>query len=101
MLKTPAGRLHFFAAVTIAAATNSQVPGCAGCALNTTGQPAASALTVSPPAVENAKGKLLAPNTATGPNGTCICRRSGLGAGTLSGSAVSMMAFTQLPSLNS
>ncbi|KCX76817.1 hypothetical protein J532_4523, partial [Acinetobacter baumannii 940793] len=33
----------------------------------TTEQPAASAEAVSPPAVENAKGKLLAPKTATGP----------------------------------
>ena len=48
--------------------TSSDVPGWAGCALTTTGQPAARAEAVSPPATENASGKLLAPNTATGPS---------------------------------
>ena len=43
------------------------MPGCALWALKTTGQPAASAEAVSPPAVEKASGKLLAPKTATGP----------------------------------
>jgi hypothetical protein len=55
--------------------TSSLVPGWALCALTTTGQPAASAEAVSPPATEKASGKLLAPNTATGPRG------SGAGAG--------------------
>src|SRR6185437_1081294 len=39
------------------------------CALTPTGQPAASADPVSPPATENANGKLDAANTATGPMG--------------------------------
>ena len=52
-----------------------------------TGQPAASALAVSPPAVEKASGKLLAPNTATGPMGTSMRRTSGRGIGLASGSA--------------
>ena len=43
--------------------------GCAGCALATTGQPAASADAVSLPRTPKANGKLLAPNTATGPKG--------------------------------
>jgi hypothetical protein len=55
------------------------VAGCDACALTTTGQPAASALAVSPPGTENASGKLLAPNTPTGPIGTSIRRRSGRG----------------------
>ena len=49
------------------------------CALITTGFPAASAEAVSPPTTENANGKLLAPNTATGPIGTSIRRTSGPG----------------------
>ena len=53
----------------MARATISDVPGCAGCALQITGHPAASAEAVSPPATEYASGKLLAPNTATGPRG--------------------------------
>ena len=57
------------------------MPGCASCALTTTGQPAASADAVSPPATENASGKLLAPNTATGPSGTARWRMSGRGNG--------------------
>ena len=47
--------------------TKGLVPGCALCALTITGQPAARADAVSPPATEKARGKLLAPNTATGP----------------------------------
>ena len=39
-------------------------------ALTTTGQPAAKAEAVSPPNTENANGKLLAENMATGPKGT-------------------------------
>ena len=46
---------------------------------------------------EKAKGKLLAPNTITGPTGNNIFRVSGLG-GVLSLSAVSIAASTQLPS---
>jgi hypothetical protein len=41
-----------------------------------TGAPAASADAVSPPATEKASGKLLAPNTATGPSGMFARRRS-------------------------
>ncbi len=47
--------------------TISLVPGCAWCAFTITGLPAAKAAAVSPPATENASGKLLAPKTATGP----------------------------------
>jgi hypothetical protein len=67
MLNTPAGIPVFSAARMIASATRCAVAICPLWALNTTGQPAASAAAVSPPAVEKAKGKLLAPNTATGP----------------------------------
>ncbi|MNL51220.1 hypothetical protein D3C87_1742990 [compost metagenome] len=67
MLNTPAGIAVFSAARRIASATRSAVAMCPLWALNTTGQPAANAEAVSPPAVENANGKLLAPNTATGP----------------------------------
>ena len=63
-------------------------------ALATTGQPAASAEAVSPPAVEKASGKLLAPNTATGPIGTSMRRTSGRGIGWAPGSGVSMIAST-------
>ena len=62
--------------------------------MTTTGQPAASAEAVSPPAVEKASGKLLAPKTATGPMGTSMRRTSGRGIGLASGSAVSMIAST-------
>ena len=78
--------------------TSSDVPGCAGWPLTTTGQPAASAEAVSPPATENASGKLLAPNTATGPTGTERCRRSGRGSGVRSGSGVSTRTPCQPPS---
>src|SRR5690606_41837512 len=54
--------------------------GCPGCSLNTTEHPAASDLAVSPPAVENANGKLLAPNTATGPIPLLYYRISALAA---------------------
>ena len=50
-------------AFLMAFATNLEVPGCASCAFTTTGQPAAKAEAVSPPATENANGKLLAPKT--------------------------------------
>lgn len=51
-----------------------------GWALSSTGHPAASAEAVSPPATLNAKGKLPAPKTTTGPSGTIVRRRSGRGA---------------------
>ena len=82
----------------MASPTSCDVPGCAGCALTTTGQPAASADAISPPATEKASGKLLAPKTPTGPNGRSICRRSGRGSGCRSGRAVSIRASTQEPS---
>ena len=81
MLNTPAGMPVFSAARMIASATHSAVAMCPLWALNTTGQPAASAEAVSPPAVENASGKLLAPNTATGPRPMRYWRRSGRGNG--------------------
>ena len=75
----------------------SEVAGWAGCAFTTTGLPAASADAVSPPATENASGKLLAPKTATGPSGRRSERTSGRGNGLRAGSAVSMRASTQAP----
>ena len=56
--------------------------------------PAASAEAVSPPATENASGKLLAPNTTTGPSAILRRRRSGRG-GTRSGNAESSVALFQ------
>ena len=85
-------------AVMIARAASSDVAGCAGWAFTTTGQPAASAEAVSPPATEKANGKLLAANTATGPIGISIRRRSGFGSGLRSGAARSMRASTHEPS---
>ena len=55
--------------------------------MTTTGHPAASADAVSPPATENASGKLLAPNTATGPIAVLRMRMSDRGAGCRSGIA--------------
>ncbi|KGS26697.1 hypothetical protein X941_4274 [Burkholderia pseudomallei MSHR5569] len=52
-----------------------------GCAFTTTGHPAANAEAVSPPSTENANGKLLAANIATGPMGTRILVRRGCPAG--------------------
>src|SRR6185436_18225221 len=78
--------------------TSSEVPGCAGCALTTTGQPAASAEAVSPPPTEKASGKLLAPNTATGPMAMLRRRRSERGSGLRSGIAGSIRTSSQLPS---
>ena len=63
-----------------------------------TGQPAAKAAALSPPAVAKAKGKLLAENTPTGPSGSNMRRISGRGSGWRSGRAVSMTASTQEPS---
>ncbi len=90
-----------FAALMMALLTSSEVPGWLGCAFTTTGLPAASADAVSPPATENASGKLLAANTTTGPRGTSFFLRSCLGAGVRSGWARSMLASTQEPSRNS
>ena len=90
----PVGQSRLRAAARSSCATSSPVPGCDGWPLTTTGQPAASAEAVSPPAVLNASGKLLAPNTATGPIGTSMRRMSGRGIGVASGSAVSMIAST-------
>ena len=72
------------------------VAGCEGWPFTITGLPAASADMVSPPNVPKAKGKLDAPNTAMGPIGLSILRKSGLGKGARSGSAVSILACTQL-----
>ena len=90
----PSGSPASATAARSSRATSSPVPGCDGWPLTTTGQPAASAEAVSPPAVENASGKLLAPNTATGPIGTSIRRTSGRGIGLASGSGVSTIAST-------
>lgn len=57
-------------AARTARATSSPVPGWAGWPFTTTGQPAARAAAVSPPATEKASGKFEAPNTATGPIAT-------------------------------
>jgi len=92
----PSGISHFAAACKMASATSCDVSGCAGCAFTITGQPAANAVAVSPPAVEYANGKLAAPNTTTGPSGTNIFRMSGFG-GFLSGMAVSILASSQSP----
>ena len=92
MLNTPSGMPVRSAARMIALATCSAVAMCPLWALNTTGQPAASAAAVSPPAVENASGKLLAPNTATGPTPIRYWRRSTRGSGWRSGNARSMRA---------
>ena len=67
---TPSCRPHAATAACMARPTSSDVPGWAECPFTTTGQPAASAEAVSPPATEKASGKLLAPNTTTGPSGT-------------------------------
>ena len=75
-------------AAVIASPTSSQTPGCAGWPLTTTGHPAAKALAVSPPATPKARGKLLAPKTPTGPKGIIRRRKSGLGRGALSASAL-------------
>src|ERR1700761_8447796 len=85
---TPSGRPVLVAAARSAAAASSLVCGGVGCALTTTGQPAASALAVSPPGTLNANGKLEAAKTATGPSGTFQRRSAGRG-GTADGSAAS------------
>ncbi len=58
-------------------AVATEVCGWPSCAFTTTGQPAASADAVSPPATENAKGKFDAEKTATGPTGRTIRRSPG------------------------
>ena len=77
----PAGRPDLSTARVIARATSVPVTGWAGWPFTTTGHPAASAEAVSPPAVEKASGKLLAPKTATGPSGTIRWRMSARGSG--------------------
>ena len=52
--------------------------------LTITGQPTASALDVSVPTTEMAKGKLHAPITATGPIGMFSRNMEGLGRGSMS-----------------
>ncbi|MNL32951.1 hypothetical protein D3C87_1548350 [compost metagenome] len=95
---TPSGMPVRCAAFCTARPTSSDVPRCALCALTITGAPAASADAVSPPATENARGKLLAPNTATGPSGTFAWRKSARGSGWRSGCALSTMAPRKWPS---
>ena len=69
-VSTSSGKPAEAAPRRIAAATISEVRGWPEWALTTTGQPAASALAVSPPGTLKASGKLLAEKTATGPTGT-------------------------------
>ncbi len=76
---TPSGAPTLPAARTSAACTATDSAGCELCALATTGQPAAIAAAVSPPATENANGKLDAPNIAIGPTGTSSRRTSASG----------------------
>ena len=96
--KQPAGRPTLASAARTARPSISQVPGCAGWALTTTGQPAASAQIVSVPTTEMAKGKLLAPKTTMGPMGSITRRTSGLGRGWRSGMAWSILASAHEPS---
>ena len=84
-LADSSGKPHAATAAWIALPASSEVPGWAGCALASTGQPAASAEAVSPPATENASGKLLAPNTATGPSAIWRWRKSDRGRGRRAG----------------
>ena len=92
--KAPSGSPASSSARRTSRATISLVPGCEGWPLTITGQPAASAEALSPPAVLKASGKFDAPKTATGPTGTSIRRTSGRGIGVASGSAVSTIAST-------
>ena len=94
----PSGSPVRATARAMAPATNSEVPGCAGCPLTITGFLAAKADAVSPPATEKARGKLLAPNTTTGPSGISMRRKSGRASGLRSGNAGSIRAFTKEPS---
>lgn len=59
-VRTSSGRPCCAAALRRSEAQSSEVAGWSGCALTTTGQPAARALAVSPPGTEKASGKLLA-----------------------------------------
>ena len=88
--KHAAGRPARSTARAIASAAIAAVVGCAGWALTTTGQAAASADAVSPPGVAKAKGKFDAPNTTTGPIGHIMRRRPG--------AAVSIVARAHVPS---
>ncbi len=97
MEKTPIGKPRAVTALPIAVAISSDVPGCPGWALTITGQPAANAEAVSAPATENANGKLLAAQTATGPMGARIRRRSGFRSGLRSSIARSMLAARHVP----
>ena len=65
--------------------------------LTTTGQPAAIAAAVSPPATEKASGKLEAPNTATGPSATRRWRRFARGSGSWSASGVASVTCAHSP----
>src|ERR1044072_795984 len=75
--KTPSGAPAPTSASRRISPVRTDSSGCPGCALRTTGQPAASADAVSPPATLNANGKLLAANTSTGPIATFTRRMSG------------------------
>ena len=77
-LNVPSGKSAISIAFRMHCATSSLVPGWYGCAFTITGQPAARAEMESVPAVEYARGKLLAPKTRTGPIPTFIFRRSGV-----------------------
>src|ERR1039458_9986413 len=55
--KTPSGRPQAATAFWMTRPTSSEVPGCAGCDLATTGQPAASADAVSDQKREDALGQ--------------------------------------------
>ena len=96
--KAPSGSPHSRTLSRTACPTSSPVPGWAAWHLTMTGFPAANADAVSPPATENANGKLLAPNTTTGPSGRKRERTSGLGSGLRSGSARSIRAASHEPS---
>ena len=91
----PLGKLQRSRARAMASHIHWWVPRWLLCALTITGFPEAKAEAVSPPAVENAKGKLDAPNTAIGPKGTRHFLISDFGKGWRSGSAVSIEASTQ------
>ncbi len=90
--KVPSGAPARVRAPVTTSAVASDSVGCPGWATSTTGQPAARADAVSPPATLKANGKLLAAHTATGPRGRIIRRRSGRGPIPQSGSAWSMVA---------
>ena len=99
MENTPAGKSAVRGGARDGAARPvPQCPGARDAPSRPPGQPAANAEAVSPPAVENASGKLLEPNTTTGPTPLSMRRRSGRGSGWRSGSAVSMRASTHEPS---